>query len=186
MKKQTVSVSRVIKYFILLLLLLAVVSAVYKIVATMRYYKIYDYQKAVAESEYVAAEAWTYGTSKDIAKQRSVLTAPYDLVLSIAPNQQNWHKVVIDDIRLININNDNVVFNPSGSFEAELEILGEKPLAGYFQFNGLALEYAEYKIRIKFRLEGKQSSQAGEITLVLRKDYKEYWSNDIWDAMMSV
>jgi len=185
----TMPVKKFFRYFLAILM----IFSSYKIVTTMRFYKIYDYKSAEHKIEGGEIFARLEGEYKDIAKQKTILSKPYLLLISFRYSRHTVNKVNIKEIKLIDTDTQEIVFGKS-----DLTISVE--FRGYFEygdhevysalgmviFDDLDLDYSNYKLHIIYSTEGENPVVDNEEELLLEKDYSEYWSNDIWDGLASV
>ena len=185
----TMPVKKFFRYFLAIIM----IFSAYKIVTTMRFYKIYDYKSAEHKIEGGEIFATLEGDYKDITKQKTILSRPYLLLVSFRYRHHTVKKVNIKEIKLIDTDTQEIVFSKSNlTISVEFEgysVYGDHEVysaSGMVIFNDLDLDYSKYKLHIIYSAEAENAVVDNEAELLLEKDYSEYWSNDIWDGLMSV
>ncbi len=56
----------------------------------------------------------------------------------------------------------------------------------YFHLKSLDLPYVRYALIVRLAVDNGEKIERRDIELLFEKDYKEYWSNGFWSALMGI
>ena len=175
---------RLIVFILAILLLLIVFFATDR--CKFRKYREYNYKRVNTEQSGVEVWARLIGTYK-YPKYECILTSPYILSVWFSSDKPIEGYVRITQVKLYDKKRGIVVLNETDAEASTFGPVYDGSTRARLAFENLNIDYLDYSIFIRYVINiSGQPPIEDEIEMHFRKDYREYWSNDIVDGIMGI
>ena len=112
--------------------------------------------------------------------------APYSIEISINSRVKIDAHIIVHDVKMLDRNTMDVIFSYSQPISADFRATGDGGSVAEISVDDVVFPYTECIIRADISATGNFGTKRDSISIPFEKRYREYRSNNVWEALMGI